>query len=61
MISRIWHGWTLAENADAYERLLREEIFAGIAARAAAGMAAVEDHSHMRAAAPVRPIGNAVE
>ena len=34
MICRIWHGWTKPENADAYERLLREEIFAGIAARA---------------------------
>ena len=30
MISRIWHGWTTPANADAYEALLREEIFAGI-------------------------------
>ena len=30
MISRIWHGWTTPENADAYENLLREEIFVGI-------------------------------
>jgi len=30
MISRIWHGWTTAANADAYETLLREEIFVGI-------------------------------
>jgi hypothetical protein len=30
MIVRIWHGWTIPENADAYEQLLREEIFAGI-------------------------------
>jgi antibiotic biosynthesis monooxygenase (ABM) superfamily enzyme len=37
MISRIWHGWTTPENADAYERLLREEIFQGIAARGIAG------------------------
>lgn len=42
MISRIWHGWTLVENADAYERLLREEIFAGIAARAAAGFRGIQ-------------------
>ncbi len=27
MICRIWHGWTTRENADAYERLLRTEIF----------------------------------
>jgi heme-degrading monooxygenase HmoA len=37
MISRIWHGWTTHENADAYEALLRQEIFAGIAARQIAG------------------------
>ncbi len=30
MISRIWHGYTTFENADTYERLLKEEIFAGI-------------------------------
>ena len=30
MISRIWHGWTTLGNADAYETLLREEIFVGI-------------------------------
>ena len=37
MISRIWHGWTTPENADAYEALLRHEIFAGIEARQIAG------------------------
>ncbi len=37
MIARIWHGWTTPENADAYERLLREEIFPGIAAKGVAG------------------------
>lgn len=37
MISRIWHGWTTLEKADAYEALLREEIFAGIRARRIAG------------------------
>jgi hypothetical protein len=30
MISRIWHGYTTVGNADAYELLLREEIFTGI-------------------------------
>jgi heme-degrading monooxygenase HmoA len=30
MISRIWHGYTTFENADAYEKLLKEEIFIGI-------------------------------
>ena len=33
MIGRIWHGWTKPENADAYENLLRKEIFSGIASR----------------------------
>ena len=33
MIARVWHGWTRRENADAYEKLLREEIFIGIAAK----------------------------
>ena len=30
MISRVWHGWTTPANADAYESLLKSEIFAGI-------------------------------
>jgi heme-degrading monooxygenase HmoA len=33
MIGRIWHGWTTRQNADAYEELLKMEIFAGIAER----------------------------
>lgn len=37
MIARLWRGWTTLENADAYERLLREEIFPGIAAKGVAG------------------------
>ncbi len=37
MISRIWHGWTSRENADAYEALLRSEVFVGIARRAIKG------------------------
>ncbi len=30
MISRVWHGWTSHQNADAYETLLKQEIFTGI-------------------------------
>jgi len=30
MISRIWHGYTNRDNADAYEELLQKEIFTGI-------------------------------
>ena len=37
MISRIWHGWTNRENADAYEELLRNEIFTNIAERSIKG------------------------
>jgi heme-degrading monooxygenase HmoA len=37
MISRIWHGWTTPANADAYETLLKNEIFVGIAGRQIAG------------------------
>ena len=37
MICRIWHGWTKSENADAYENLLRSEIFATIEGRKIAG------------------------
>jgi heme-degrading monooxygenase HmoA len=33
MITRIWHGWTSPANAQAYEDLLRTEIFMGIEAR----------------------------
>jgi heme-degrading monooxygenase HmoA len=37
MTSRVWHGWTNRENADAYEELLRTEIFLGIAKRSIRG------------------------
>jgi len=37
MIGRVWHGWTAPQNADAYEALLRHEIFAGIHDRHIAG------------------------
>jgi heme-degrading monooxygenase HmoA len=30
MISRLWHGWTTRANADAYEKLLREQVLPGI-------------------------------
>ena len=37
MISRIWHGWTTPATADAYEALLKSEIFVGIQDREIAG------------------------
>jgi hypothetical protein len=42
MIIRIWHGWTSTANADAYEALLREEIFVGIAARKIRGYRGIQ-------------------
>jgi len=42
MISRIWHGWTIPGNADAYEALLKEEIFIGIAKRRIAGYRGIQ-------------------
>jgi antibiotic biosynthesis monooxygenase (ABM) superfamily enzyme len=30
VIARIWHGWTLPENADAYEEFLRTRMFPSI-------------------------------
>lgn len=37
MITRIWRGWTTPENAAAYQSLLLDEIFPGIASRNIAG------------------------
>lgn len=42
MIVRIWHGWTSPENADAYEALLKSEIFPGIAAKNVSGYRGIE-------------------
>jgi heme-degrading monooxygenase HmoA len=30
MIARLWRGWTSRENADVYERLLREQVLPGL-------------------------------
>ena len=42
MISRIWHGWTTPENADAYEVLLKSEIFTGIQNRKIPGFQGIQ-------------------
>ena len=42
MISRIWHGWTTRGNADAYESLLKEEIFVGIQDRRIRGFRSIQ-------------------
>ena len=53
MIARLWHGWTTPENADAYERLLKTEIFPGISAKGVGGYRGIE---LLR-----RPLGDEVE
>ena len=30
MIARLWRGWTSIENAEAYEKLLREQVLPGL-------------------------------
>jgi heme-degrading monooxygenase HmoA len=42
MIVRIWHGWTTLGNADKYEALLKEEIFAGIHQRNIRGFKGIQ-------------------
>ncbi|HEY6700281.1 MAG TPA: antibiotic biosynthesis monooxygenase [Pseudolabrys sp.] len=42
MIVRIWYGYTTPDNADAYEALLKNEIFPGILARNIAGFRRIE-------------------
>jgi hypothetical protein len=42
MIARIWHGYTTIENADAYETLLKEEVFISIGNKQAAGYRGIQ-------------------
>ena len=42
MITRIWHGWTTTANAEAYETLLRHEIFTGIEGRRIEGFLGID-------------------
>ncbi|NKZ00776.1 hypothetical protein [Nocardiopsis alborubida] len=42
MIRRLWHGWTSPADADAYERLLLDEVFPGIVARDLTGLRGLE-------------------
>lgn len=42
MISRIWRGWTTSRNADAYEALLKAEIFTGIIDRGMTGFRGID-------------------
>jgi heme-degrading monooxygenase HmoA len=42
VISRIWRGWTSRGNADAYEALLKAEIFTGIIERGISGFHGID-------------------
>jgi hypothetical protein len=42
MISRIWRGWTTKENANAYDVLLRTDIFPDILGRNIIGLRRIE-------------------
>jgi heme-degrading monooxygenase HmoA len=42
MIGRIWHGWTTSANADAYEALLKDEIFLSIKNRRISGFRGIQ-------------------
>jgi hypothetical protein len=37
MICRLWRGWTTRDNADAYERIVRNEVIPAIEERRIAG------------------------
>ena len=41
-IKRIWHGWTIPENADKYRNLLRDAVFPGIEAKNTHGYLSIE-------------------
>lgn len=42
MIVRIWHGYTTPENADAYKKLLYEEVWPGIGDKKIKGYKSIE-------------------
>ncbi len=41
-IKRIWHGWTVPDKADTYEKLLHNEVFLGIEAKNIPGYQSIE-------------------
>ncbi len=42
MIYRVWHGYTAPENGDAYEALLKSEIFGGIESKDIKGFKGID-------------------
>lgn len=41
-IKRVWHGWTSLENADKYQKILKEEVLPGIEAKNIQGYLEIE-------------------
>ncbi|HEV8083901.1 MAG TPA: antibiotic biosynthesis monooxygenase [Chitinophagaceae bacterium] len=42
MIARIWHGYTTLFNAEAYEKLLKQEVFTAIAEKQVQGYLGIQ-------------------
>jgi heme-degrading monooxygenase HmoA len=42
MICRLWRGWTTHQNADAYERIVREQVIPGIEAQRIPGFRSID-------------------
>jgi heme-degrading monooxygenase HmoA len=42
MICRLWRGWATKDNADAYERIVRGQVFPGIEARRIPGFRSID-------------------
>ena len=42
MICRLWRGWATLQNADAYERIVREQVIPGIEARRIRGFRSID-------------------
>jgi len=42
MICRLWRGWATNQNADAYERIVREQVIPGIEARRIPGFRSID-------------------
>lgn len=41
-IKRVWHGWTTKENADKYQKILKEEVLPSIEAKNIRGYKKIE-------------------
>src|SRR5260370_38861299 len=42
MICRLWRGWTTKDNADTYERIVRDQVIPGIEARRIPGFRSID-------------------